>query len=324
MNNFQYYSRLINLFLSYKRKKIQVSHMPVRLWIEPTNHCNLKCVMCPNKELKKNEKGYMDWYLFKKIIDEASQFIFDVHLLHRGESLLHPGFFKMARYAHEKNITTKFHTNGTLLNEDASYQLIESGIDQFSFSFDGYDKKTYENIRINADFEKTISNIIRFLQIKKKLNSRKPYTILELINFPNSNIKDTEKKKEFLRHFKGLPLDRVEIREFHNWAGEVATHKKMKNFFPCTFLWQALIVFWDGSVLPCTQDFFGAYVLGNINDSSISEIWNNDKIAHLRKKMIHGDIQDLNTCRQCDRLWRKRILGVPQEYLWKFLTKRMP
>jgi radical SAM protein with 4Fe4S-binding SPASM domain len=325
MKKLDYYQRLLGLFLSYKRKKVELKQMPVRLWIEPTNHCNLKCVMCPNKDLKKEDKGFMEFDLFKKIIDEVSEFAFDVHLLHRGESLIHRDFFRMAKYAHDKNLIVKFHTNGTLLDEEKAYKLIESGISQFSFSFDGYDKDTYENIRVNGDFDKTVGNIIRFLEIKKKLKSKKPYTILELINFPDHRIKSNKtQKKEFLNKFKGLPLDRLEIKEFHNWGGEVLGQRNQKNYAPCTFLWHALIIFWDGSVLPCTQDFFGYYILGNVRDSSVKEIWNNEKMLHLREKALHQDIGDLKTCSQCDRVWRDKFLGVPKEYLWKFITKKMP
>ena len=70
----------------------------------------------------------------------------------------------------------------------------------------------------------------------------------------------------------------------HNWAGEINGPGKGKKYSPCTFLWQALIIFWDGAVLPCTQDFFGYYILGNVKDSSLAEIWNNDKMIRLRKK----------------------------------------
>jgi len=336
MNKVQYYHRLINLFLNYKRGKTKLSYLPVRLWIEPTNYCNLRCIMCPNKELKKQEKGYMDFELFKRIIDEASKFVFDVHLLHRGESLLHPDFFKMVKYAHEAKIVTKFHTNGTLLDEEKSHKLIESGLDQISFSFDGYDKETYESIRVGGDYKKTIGNIVQFLQIKKKLNSKKPFAILELISFSNSPKKmEYSKKEEFINNFKGLPLDKMEIKEMHNWAGEVVENQsqgigtkikkqKSKNYSPCTFLWQALIIFWNGCVLPCTQDFHGYYTLGNVKDSSITEIWNNERMVNLRKKMIDRDIENLKTCSNCDRLWRKKILGIPKEYLWKFLLKKMP
>lgn len=325
MEKLGYYRRLLQIFSSYKRKKTTLSYMPLRLWVEPTSICNLRCVMCPNKDLKKEDKGFMDMGLFRKIIDEAAPWVYDVHLLHRGESLLHPEFFVMARYASENHVRTKLHTNGTLLDVDKSRQMIESGIDQLSFSFDGYDKETYESIRVNGDFDLTVKNIQRFLEIKKELKSKKPYTILELINFPDSEIKsDAEKQKAFRDNFRGLPLDKLVVKEFHNWAGEVETKHKRKTFSPCTFLWNALVIFWDGAVLPCSQDFFGYYILGNVNDSSLAEIWNNDKIVHLRKKHLKRNIEEFDTCRECDRVWREKFLGVPKEYLWKFLLRKMP
>jgi len=299
--------------------------MPLRLWIEPTSICNLRCVMCPNKDLKKEDKGFMDMGVFRKIIDEAAEWVYDVHLLHRGESLLHPEFFEMAKYSYKNQVRTKLHTNGTLLDEEKSRKLIEAGIDQLSFSFDGYDKDTYESIRINGDFDRTVKNIQRFLQVKKELKSTKPYTILELINFPDSRIKsDSTTQKAFRDKFRGLPLDKFIIKEFHNWAGEVETKHKRKTFSPCTFLWNALVIFWDGEVLPCSQDFFGYYILGNVKDSSLAEIWNNDKMVHMRNSHLKKDIGKFNTCRECDRVWREKFLGVPKEYLWKFLTHKMP
>lgn len=325
MNKLQYIHRLLQVYLSYRAKKTRLNYLPIRMWIEPTDHCNLRCVMCPNKDLPKEKKGFMDLGLFHKIIDEAAGFVFDVHLLHRGESLLHSRFFEMASYAHDKGVRTKLHTNGSVLDEKKAHLIIDSGLDQISFSFDGYDKETYESIRVNGDFEKTVQNIVRFLEIKKDRQSKKPYVILELINFPDSRIKsDSRSQKEFLRHFNGLPLDKLVIKEYHNWAGETGKVAKRKQFSPCTFLWNALIIFWDGSVLPCSQDFFGYYVLGNVKDSSLAEIWNNSKMIRLRKQHTEGDIGEFETCRECDRVWREKFLGVPKEYLWKFLFRKMP
>ena len=148
MTRFDYYKRLWRMFRSYRKKRARLEYLPVRLWVEPTSVCNLRCVMCPNKDLPREQKGFMDFALFQKIIDEAKDFIFDVHLLHRGESLLHPDFFKMVRYAHDAGIATRFHTNGTLLDEDKARRLIEAGLDQFAFSFDGFRRR---NLRIDPD-----------------------------------------------------------------------------------------------------------------------------------------------------------------------------
>jgi radical SAM protein with 4Fe4S-binding SPASM domain len=121
-----------------------------------------------------------------------------------------------------------------------------------------------------------------------------------------------------------LPLDRLIVKEFHNWAGEIESKHPRKFFSPCTFLWNALVIFWDGAVLPCSQDFFGYYILGNVEDSSLSEIWNNDKMIRLRTQHLKKDIEEFDTCRVCDRVWREKFLGVPKEYLWKFILRKMP
>jgi len=187
--------------------------------------------MCPNKDLDKKDKGYMTFELFRKIIDEAKEFIHEANLIHRGESLLHPEFFEMIRYAADAGIVTKLHTNGTLLDETKARALLGSGLDQLTFSFDGYDKATYESIRINGRYEKTIGNILGFLKLKKELGARKPFTILELIDFPEvyKDVGRAEKKK-FLGQFDGLPLDRIRVKEMHNWAGEVGSGAKGRKY----------------------------------------------------------------------------------------------
>lgn len=321
----EYYRRLWEIFRNYKKKATVLPYLPIRLWIEPTSFCNLKCVMCPNKDLDRKDKGYMTFDLFRKVIDEAKNFIHETNLIHRGESLLHPEFFEMVRYAAAAGIVTKLHTNGTLLDETKARALLGSGLDQLTFSFDGYDKATYESIRVNACYERTIGNILGFLRLKKEIGAKKPYTILELIDFPDvyKDVGRAEKKK-FLAQFDGLPLDRVRVKEMHNWAGEIGGGAKGRKYSPCTFLWASLIIFWDGAVLPCTQDFFGDLAVGNVKDSMLAGIWNNGRMVELREKAVKGDIADLKPCSGCDRPWRDTFLGVPREYIWKLLLKKMP
>jgi radical SAM protein with 4Fe4S-binding SPASM domain len=322
-NRLRYYRRLAAMARAYKRKATRLSYLPLRLWIEPTSVCNLRCVMCPNKELPKAHKGFMEFALFRKIIDEAAGFAFDVNLHHRGESLLHPDFIEMVGYAHKAGLVTRFHTNGTVLDEDKARALIAAGLDQFAFSFDGFDAETYERIRVNADFETTVGNIVRFLEVKKGLGAKKPITVIEVIDQPGVSESADRARRAFEERFKGLPLDRIFIKNLHNWAGVFGAADAKVPYAPCTFLWQALVVFWDGSVLPCAQDFFGSYPLGNVRSESLATIWNNDRMVSLRDKIVRGDLAGLKTCALCDRLRRPTILGVPREYLGRALLKKM-
>jgi radical SAM protein with 4Fe4S-binding SPASM domain len=281
--------------------------------------------MCPNKDLKKEDKGFMDFDLYKKIVDESRDFIFEINLAHRGESLMHPQLIEAIAYAKKNRIFARLHTNGSLLTKDISRKIIRTKLDRLSFSFDGYDKETYEKIRKGGNFDKTLENIVHFLEIKKEAHSKKPITALEVINFNQKHKEESlEAKKRFHSQFKNLPLNKIVFKEMHNWAGQIEKERLGKKYTVCPFPWNALIIYWDGAVLPCTQDFFGEFIVGNVKDSSLKEIWNGDKMRHLRKKLAEGNIEELNACSQCDRVWREGFLGVPKEYLWRFITKRMP
>jgi len=325
MNALGYWTRLARLFFNYTRKAISLPYLPVRLWIELTSDCNYQCVMCPNKDLKNEDRGFMDMALFRKIVDEISGFAFEINLAHRGESLLHPQVVEAIRYAKSKKIYTRLHTNGSLLTEETARGIVASGLDRLSFSFDGYDKKTYEKIRRGGDFDRTVNNIVRFLAIKKEAGDKKPETAIEVIDFKKNNATGDKKARDaFKAHFKGLPLDSFVIKELHNWAGEIKSRIKKGKYTGCPFPWNALVICWDGAVIPCTQDFFNDNIVGNAGEASITHIWNNSRMQDLRKKLGTGDIHSLHACSRCDRPWRERILGVPKEYLWKFMTKRMP
>ena len=271
----------------------------------------------------------MELDLYKKIIDEISGYAHDVNLCHRGESLLHPDIFEMIRYANRKGLLTRLHTNATLLHEKESLKLLESDLDLLSFSFDGYDKETYERIRVGGDFDKTLNNIIQFLTIKKKMKKTKPYTILQIIEVPGSKEPEITIKKEFKEKFNPLPLDEFYIKPAHNWGGNINLERKgavpPRETRPCTFPWYSLTIFWDGTVVPCPQDFFGEIELGNINESTLSEIWNSNRMVCLREKMISGEYDVLKPCNSCDRLFRKTILGsfIPRENLMTFISENL-
>ena len=153
---------LSRIFFSYTLKRSYCSYMPEKLWIETTNRCNLKCGICFNKEIPDSKKGNMDLHLYKKIIDEAQGSVYDVNLFHRGEPLLHPDIIKMIFYAKSKGIRTRIHTNATLLVPELARDIILSGLDMISFSFDGYTKESYEKNRTGAKYEESLEYIIDF------------------------------------------------------------------------------------------------------------------------------------------------------------------
>jgi sulfatase maturation enzyme AslB (radical SAM superfamily) len=53
-----------NLIKHYLHCDLTVSGFPKYLVIEPTNRCNLNCIMCPRGEMTRSQ-GFMDFELLK-------------------------------------------------------------------------------------------------------------------------------------------------------------------------------------------------------------------------------------------------------------------
>ena len=288
----------------------RVSHFPYRLWIEPTNRCNLACVMCPNHEFKKDDLGNMDWDLYTSLIDQAAGRVHDVNLHHRGEPTLHPKLPEMIRYAHDNRVRTKLHTNGTMLTTDLAEAILDSGLELLSISFDGYTAETYEKIRVRANFDRTLNQIYHLLNLRKKRGQTKPKIVMEVMEFEDF---DPAIKEQVIGDLKARGLDRIIIKKPHNWAGNVTLDTfETSDFSPCTFPWHAMVVLWDGTVGSCPHDFFAKIDYGNANEESLSTIFNSEPIQRLRSQMLEKSLSGLSEpCSSCDSVRRKRMAGIP-------------
>lgn len=327
----KYLIKLVNIYFAYLFKKEKTNYPPIKLWIETSSRCNLECRLCLNKNLPLNEKKDMDFSLFKKIVDQIKDYVYEVNLFHRGEPLLNPDIVEMVQYAAKSKMKTRLFTNAVLLTSELSQRLIRSGLDQITFSFDGYTKEVYEKNRCGAVFEETLENITCFLKIKKRLGSKKPLAHLLTMEYDANTSPDEFRvqKKEFIKRFKDLPLDRFITRSPHNWGGILETQKPLEvkkantKFITCTFPWYALVIFFNGKVTPCPQDFYGNLIIGDINTEPIDVIFNNKKMQEIRKNFKNKNIENLNICKDCDRCYRKTVLGVPKEYLGKFMKNNI-
>jgi len=279
------------------------------LMVEPTNQCNLRCVMCPQSGKMTREKGFMDFSLFQRILDEAEDTVKAVQLFHSGESLLHPRIFDMIRSASSRDIYTLINTNGTLLDETKARATLDSGLNSISFSFDTFQKGTYESLRVGASFEKTFKNMDRFLNLKAQKNQRWPHTIIEIID-----MKDTRPHIEaFIRQAREMGFDDVRVWKFHNWtdADEVVDRHSpfaVDNhaYYPCEYPFFLMAIYWDGTVVPCCIDYDGTYPLGKVPETSLTSIWNNRRSRHLRSTMRTKKTPKTGLCRDCSFLREPR------------------
>lgn len=284
------------------RKKINMlALVPPTVYIELTDICNLDCLMCDRRGLTR-KSGKMDMELYKKIIDNVAAISVPAVKLNRfGETLLHPDLMEMIQYAKEKGVPWVYFTsNATLLNEEKSRQLILSGLDSITFSFDGATKETYEKIRVNANFEEVKDNILTFIKLKKELKKETPRVVINTILS-----RDTE--KEICRTFNlwHSHVDRINIIPVGRYGNvddlsSIGREGDIVKRRTCHQVFDRLMIFWDGLSTVCCADINGDLSVGNIHDTPIEKLWRNGAFSDIRKKHTEKDFTELPICMKCD------------------------
>ncbi len=288
------------------RRKMSLT-FPSDLYIEPTNNCNLNCIMCPRK-LSSRKIGYMDFELFKKIIDESVQYgKRRVITLHKdGESLLHPRLAQMIAYAKQRKAAhiLRLSTNALLLNEAKCRELIRSGLDTVTVSLDGTNEATYEKIR-GGDYGKVVNNIARFIKIRNELGRTRPWVTLQMIKMAGT----LEQIQQFKEQWKSV-VDEIAIKELLNWGGAIPAEESMLPNLdlrePCGDLWTYLTVNWDGNVSICCLDFDCQCIVGDVNSQSLKEIWGGKAISRYRLAHLDRLWQQVPLCQDCN-VWQNQL-----------------
>lgn len=290
-------------------KRLFVPQFPSRVTVEITNNCNLKCTMCPRAYMK-SSTGYMSMLLFKKIIDEISMYK-DIALVpfFRGESLLHPEFIEMMKYAKQKRICPiQFTTNASRLTEDIADALIDMELDFISFSVDSIDRDTYGSIRKGSELQDVLGNIEKFSEIKRKRGQDKPEIQVSVVKTEDT----IDSIDEFVNFWQGR-VDRVRVYEEHSKDGSFGSLSKDHDVFasearqPCLKPFSDFIIYWDGSVALCNHDWDRKSAIGNVAQNSIKEIWQNDKYRKIRDAHIKENNELEELCKRCDH-WKSYYL----------------
>jgi len=314
------------LYFSYVFKLEKSLGKPIIKLIEPTNACMMNCIMCPRKNMKRKIE-FMDLNFFKKIIDQA-KWNDNIWVHYYGDPLLHPYIIPMIEYTSKKGIIPRLITNPNLLTEKMCNQLVNSGLHTLGISIDGVDDKTYKHIRgPNANYTRAIKNINLLLQIKNK-NKSKMKIFLTMVHM-KANKYDCEKFKE-LWNKKGIdelvvsPLsildssDKTLVEQGDNELFSKQFKNKENNY--CVEPWIGVTVTVDGKVLVCCNDYDEKYILGDLKENSLEEIWNNDKMKLLRRQVRDKKLHTNPLCKNC---WERnnRVLSNQIRY---FFNKIFP
>ena len=247
---------------------------------EVTNSCNLSCTICPVNQGMKRARSRLDLASFERFLARNPELEF-VLLFQWGEPLLVRDLPEMIAAAAARGVRTMITTNGTLLNEEWCTRLLDSGLTRLTMSVDG-DPVSHEEIR-GVPLAPLRENLLRLRRMRDERGSTMGIDVSMVVN-PR-----TEACWPDVRASWSGIADRMQaIPQF--------VVKQRRN--PCREPNRgSLVVLSDGSVTVCCSDPEGVEVVGHIEDASLEELLNNEKMQSFRRAHFDRDFPAL--CADC-------------------------
>ena len=238
-----------------------------RITVNPTELCNRTCPFCPrcDSSVYPNQSLHMSEKTARKIGTDARELGFtgELFIAGFGEPLLHHdlhGIIK--RMTHENTFSSvTIVTNGDLLDSKRVELLKLSGVTNVVVSmYDG----DHQRDKISC----VVGDIL-------------PVTYRE-------------------RYYSIGPENNYGIENINNRGGLVPGRSITSSLNkPCYIPFNKCQIDWNGDVLLCDQDWSRKAIIGNINDSSIGDLWISEQMKQYRDKLLSSR-RCMSPCSECD------------------------
>ena len=302
-------------FKSKYSKNPNPKGLPVSISFEPTTSCNLRCPECPSGLRSfTRPTGMLEPELFRNTIDQLKDTLSYLIFYFQGEPYLHQDFIPLVKYASKKGIYTATSTNAHYLDDENARKTVESGLDRLIISLDGTTQDVYEQYRVGGNMEKVLEGARNIVKWKKKLKSKKPYSIFQfLVVKPNEHQIEDVKRLAKEIGVDEVGLKTAQIYDYHNGSDLIPTIDyysryanngdgtysiKNKLLDHCWKMWHSCVITWDGLVVPCCFDKDAEYVMGDLKNQSFKEIWFGQKYVDFRKSLLKGR-SEIEMCKNC-------------------------
>lgn len=300
---------------------------PAKLQVEATSRCNLRCPSCSHAKEQGNGQ-HLTEEVFRRILDRLPWSPSRVVLCGIGEPLMNPQFFSLVDILAERRIKCQFYTNGTLLTPRTQQAILSRcNIDIVSISCDGSDKKTFESLRLGADFDKWKQSVQEFLLQAQQQRGRTLNIGMNVV-VSKQNLHEMGDILRLARELgigsvyflEMIPVDKIaidlcpsatELSAAHQELVELAADLGLKAtcFFRqdivppktpphCLQPWDYMFIRVNGDVAPCAA-LFGSdkgIVVGNILKQDFGTIWLGESYRKFRRASVSGTNE---LCRIC-------------------------
>tara|TARA_X000000950_G_scaffold288399_1_gene404986 strand:- start:1724 stop:2602 length:879 start_codon:yes stop_codon:yes gene_type:complete len=246
--------------------------LPTEIEISESGTCNRKCSFCPRSDPNfVDRKIFISNKLYSKLCNELQELSYKGTIRFSGfvEPLLDKNIFNLIQNTRSmlNSVNIELVTNGDVLNKKRLIKLFDSGLNKILIS--AYDSKEDAEI-----FQKMCEDI------------------------------GLENNQFIVRHRYLGPEDDFGIT-LSNRAGQMENAEfKIESLSkslskPCFIPSYTFFLDYQGDVLICPHDWGKKIVLGNLNNSKLTDIWFSKRAISIRK-MLNKSQRNFTPCNLCD------------------------
>lgn len=183
---------VISLFRSDGAARARLAIRPLKIEMDITNQCNIRCIMCPFSDpaIGRRKRSDLSRETFLRWADDMFSWAASLGLMFGTEPTLNPNLLSFVRIAKEYRVpNVYFSTNAMKLTPALSGALIEAGLDEFNVSLDSGSKATFERIRRGAKWDIVVRNLKALRDQKAALKVARPRLHLSFV-LMRSNIQE--------------------------------------------------------------------------------------------------------------------------------------
>ncbi len=265
--------------------------------VETTNHCNAKCVFCPNNALAR-DKGPMEQSLFEKIIEDCREFPLEaIEPFLQGDPFSDPMIIQRLQHIRQRlpNTKLRLYTNGYGMAPKKIDQMLDLGIDHLFVSINTLEPEKYRSI-MGIPLQRTLDNLAYLTDASRR--SR----VANKITFRMTRLGDTtdQEQDEFLKYCKDRSV-RSFIVGLFNYKGDVNSSLPVPRY-GCEHV-SRLDILASGRVTLCCMDQDGAYGWGDAREMSVLELFNHAVARKFRDYHATGRRREIEPCGTCNLFW---------------------
>lgn len=300
--------------------------------VELTMQCNERCIHCYIPNSVKSKATTMPFDIFSKLVDEFVDLGGENVTLSGGEPLMHKDIIQILDYCQKKGLTINLFSNLLLLTEHHLDILSQNKVGVIQTSVYSLNPTIHNSITLRkGSLEKTLESIDRLLdaninvQISCPVFQKNRDSIIDIIDyaqrkgislrmnaallpqsdgndsFANSNALTTDEWRCLLYKMAEYAPKyvRSNIVEHNKLCAELyLTPKEFLSSRICDAGISSCSVSPSGDVFPCTE--WHSYLLGNICESSLSDIWYKSPSVRLIRQI--NQQKNFRQCLGCDAL----------------------